>query len=295
MEITFLGTSGMQPTRERNLSAVLVSYNNENILIDCGEGTQRQFKFTDLKATRVTRILISHMHGDHIFGLPGFLQNLEVNNYSEVLRIYGPKGIKEFIDFIRKLGVFNKLKYVITEIKEGIICNEKTFLIKAYKLDHYGICYGFELIEKDRRKINLNYLKKFDLKQHPILKNLQQGKSIIWKNKKIDVNKATNLVKGKKIGFISDTKLCNNCYKIGKDVDLLISEATFIDELKEKAKEYKHLTAKQAAEIAKKSKVKKLNLNHFSQRYKDENIILKEAKSVFNNTECAKDFMKIKI
>ena len=295
MEITFLGTSGMQPTRERNLSAVLLSYNNENILIDCGEGTQRQFKFADLKATRVTKILISHLHGDHILGLPGFLQNLEVNNYSGKLKIYGPKGIKDFIEFIRKLGVFNKLKYEITEIKEGIICSEKTFLIKAHKLDHYGICYGFEFIEKDRRKINLDYLKKFDLKQHPILKNLQQGRSIVWKNKKIDVNKATNLISGKKIGFISDTKLCANCYKIGKNADLLISEATFIDELKEKAKEYRHLTAKQAAEIAKKSKAKKLVLNHFSQRYKDENIILKEAKIVFKNTECAKDFMKIRI
>ena len=133
------------------------------------------------------------------------------------------------------------------------------------------------------------------MKQHPILKNLQQGKSIVWKNKKIDVNKATNLISGKKIGFISDTKLCANCYKIGKNADLLISEATFIDELKEKAKEYRHLTAKQAAEIAKKSKAKKLVLNHFSQRYKDENIILKEAKIVFKNTECAKDFMKIRI
>lgn len=295
MEITFLGTSGMQPTKERNLFSILLNYENENILIDCGEGTQRQLKIADLKPTKLTKILISHMHGDHLFGLPGLMQNLEVNNYSGIIEIYGPKGIKEFFDFLFRLGVFVKLKYKIVEIKEGIICEGKTFYIKALKLDHRGLCYGFEFKEKDKRKIDINYLKKFGLKQHPILKNLQQGKSIIWNKKKIDVNKATNLVKGKKISFILDTKYCKNCLKLAKDSDILISEATYLDELKNKADEYKHLTAKQAALIAKKSKSKKLILTHFSQRYKDINEILKEAKSVFKNTECAEDFMKIKI
>ncbi|MBU0962905.1 MAG: ribonuclease Z [Nanoarchaeota archaeon] len=295
MEIVFLGTSAMQPTKERNLSAILLSYKNENILVDCGEGTQRQFRLMDLKPTKITKILITHLHGDHIFGLPGLMQNLEVNNYNGVLEIYGPKGTAEFFKFLFKLGVFVKLRYKITEIEDGIICNQKDFMIKAKKLDHGKLCYGYEFIEKDRRKINLNYLKKFGLKQHPILKNLQNGKSIIWNKKKIDVNKATNLIKGKKVSFVIDTAYCKNCISISKDSDLLISEATFIDELKDRAKEYKHLTAKQAAEIAKKSKSKKLVLTHFSQRYKNEDKILKEAKSVFKNTIAAKDFMKIEI
>lgn len=295
MEIIFLGTSGMQPTKERSLFSILLNYENENILIDCGEGTQRQLKIADLKATKLTKILISHLHGDHVFGLPGLMQNLEVNNYSGLIEIYGPKGIKEFFDFLFRLGVFERLRYKITEIKEGIVCEGKSYCIKALKLDHRGACYGFEFKEKDRRKIDINYLKKFGLKQHPILKNLQQGKSIIWNNKKIDVNKATKLIKGKKISFILDTKYCSNCLKLAKDSDILISEATYLDELKDKAEEYKHLTAKQAALIAKKSKSKRLILTHFSQRYKDVNEILKEAKSVFKNTECANDFMKIKV
>ncbi|MBS3155041.1 ribonuclease Z [Candidatus Woesearchaeota archaeon] len=295
MKITFLGTSAMQPTKERNLSAILLNYENENILVDCGEGTQRQFRLIDLKPTKITKILISHMHGDHIFGLPGLIQNLEVNNYNGMLEIYGPKGIKEFFNFLFKLGVFKKLKYKIIEIKEGIICKEKNFMIKASKLNHYGLCYGFEFLEKDKRKINLDYLKKFGLKQHPIIKNLQQGKSIIWEKKKIDVNKATTLIKGKKIAFVLDTVYCNNCLKLAKDADLVISEATFTDDLREKAKEYKHLTAKQAAEIAKKSKAKKLVLTHFSQRYKDINDVLKEAKSVFKETICAEDFLEINL
>ncbi|MDD5651489.1 MAG: ribonuclease Z [Candidatus Nanoarchaeia archaeon] len=295
MELTFLGTSAMQPTKERNLSAILLNYKNENILIDCGEGTQRQFRLVDLKPTKLTRILISHMHGDHIFGLPGLMQNLEVNNYSGTIEIYGPKGLKQFFSFLFKLGVFKKLKYKIIEINEGIILDTKEFLIKAYKLDHFGICYGFEFIEKDRRKINLNYLKKFGLKQHPIIKDLQNGKSIVWNKQKIDVKKATKIVEGKKIGFILDTKLTKNCYKIADKKDLVVSEATFDNSLEDKAEEYKHLTGKQAAEIAKKSKAKKLVLTHFSQRYKDESNILKEAKSVFKNTICAEDFTKIEI
>ena len=295
MEITFLGTSGMQPTRERNLSAILLSYKNENILFDCGEGTQRQLRLAGLKPTKITRIVISHLHGDHIFGLPGLMQNLEVNNYSGVIEIYGPKGIKEFFNFLFRLGVFKKLKYKITEIKEGLIIKNKDFMIRAYRLDHYGLCYGYEFVEMDRRKINLDYLKKFGLKQHPIIKNLQQGKSIIWEKKKIDVNKATTLIKGKKIAFVLDTVYCNNCLKLAKDADLVISEATFTDDLREKAKEYKHLTAKQAAEIAKKSKAKKLVLTHFSQRYKDINDVLKEAKSVFKETICAEDFLEINL
>lgn len=295
MELTFLGTSAMQPTKERNLSAILLNHKNENILIDCGEGTQRQFRFLDLKPTKLTRILISHMHGDHIFGLPGLMQNLEVNNYNGTIEIYGPKGIKEFFNFLFKLGVFTRLKYKIIEINEGVIIDTKEFLIKAHKLEHFGLCYGFEFIEKDRRKINLNYLKKFGLKQHPILKELQNGKSIIWEKKKIDVNKATNLIKGKKIGFILDTKLTKSCYKIAENADLVVSEATFVNELEDKAEEYRHLTAKQAAEIAKKSKSKKLVLTHFSQRYKNISDVLKEAKAVFKNTVCAEDFTKIEL
>ena len=285
----------MQPTRERNLSAILLSYKNENILFDCGEGTQRQLRLAGLKPTKITRIVISHLHGDHIFGLPGLMQNLEVNNYSGVIEIYGPKGIKEFFNFLFRLGVFKKLKYKITEIKEGLIIKNKDFMIRAYRLDHYGLCYGYEFVEMDRRKINLDYLKKFGLKQHPILGKLQEGKSIIWKGKRIDVKNATYLIKGKKVAFILDTAYCSNCLKLAKDADLLISESTFMDDLRDRAKEYKHLTSKQAALIAKKSKSKRLILTHFSQRYKNTSELLKEAKSVFKNTECAEDFMKVEV
>ncbi len=284
----------MQPTKERNLSSILLNYDSENILFDCGEGVQRQMKIAKIKPTRLTRVIISHLHPDHTIGLPGLLYNLYANEYKKTLHIYGPKGIREIVRFF--IGfVGKKIKYEIHEIISGTIIKEKKFSVKAIKLDHDIECYGFEFIESDKRKINLNYLKKFGLKQNPILKRLQEGKSITWKGNKIEVDKATKLIKGKKIAFIWDTKLCNNCRKIAKDADLLISESTFIDNLKQKASKYKHLTAKQAAEIAKKSNVKKLILTHISSRYKDGKEILKEAKNIFKNTKVAKDFMEVEI
>ncbi|MFA5176263.1 MAG: ribonuclease Z [Candidatus Nanoarchaeia archaeon] len=297
MKIIFLGTAAMQPTKDRSLFSIILNYNEESIMIDCGEGTQRQMKIAGLKPTKLTKILISHMHGDHLFGLPGLMQYLRANDYQKTLEIYGPSKLKDFLSCVIKTGTIEEnIKYNINEIKEGIIYSGKDFSIKALKLDHTGICYGFQFIEHDKRKIDLSYLKKFGLKQHPILKNLQQGKDIIWDGKKISANKATKLIKGKKIAFILDTKLCKNCYELAKDSDVLISEATYLDELKDRAELYKHMTVKQVAEIAKKANIQKLILTHFSQRYKDTKELENEAKKYFKKQViCAKDFLEIEI
>ncbi len=296
MKITFLGTGSMQPTRERNLSCTYLNYEAEHILFDCGEGTQRQMRIADLKPTKLTRIIISHFHADHVLGLGGLMRNLEVNGYTGTLQIYGPKGIEKFYNNIVNSAYYGTgLKVKLIEIKPGKIVDEPKFYIEAFALDHSVPSYGFSFVEKDKRKIDLDYLKKFGLKQHPILGDLQKGKDIVWEGKKITVKNATKLVKGKKISIILDTGYCENCIKIAKDADLLISESTFSIEEKDKAKEYKHLTSQDAAKIAKKSKVKKLILTHFSQRYKDEKILEQEAKKIFKNVESAKDFLEINI
>lgn len=294
MEIIFLGTSSMQPTKDRNLFSILFKHKTEKILIDCGEGTQRQLKIVGTAPTKINRLLLTHLHGDHINGLPGFLQNLYANQYKKTLEIYGPKGTKNLIKNVQKITT-GKVKLKIKEIKPGIVLKTDDLIIKAISLKHSTLTYGYSFEEPPKRKINLNYLKKFGLKKHPLLKKLQKGKNITYKGKKISVSKATYKVPGKKITFIVDTGYCQNAIKLAKNSDLLVCESTFIDELKERAKHYKHLTASQAATIAKKSKSKKLILTHFSQRYKSTDKILKQAKKIFKNTTCAKDFMKIKI
>ncbi len=279
------------PTSTRNHSSILFNYKDENILIDCGEGTQRQFRIAELNPLKITKILITHWHGDHILGLPGLLQNLYRNNYNKTLQIYGPKGTKEFLNKMFKwFYVDMKLKIEIEEIEEGIFFENHDFILKCTKLKHGVPCIGYSFLEKDKRKIEINYLKKFNLQNNPIIKELQKGKDIIWNGKKIKNKLATKLKKGKKISFILDTGYSNEIIKLVKNSDVLVCESTHADELKEKSEKYGHLTSKQAAAIAKKSKVRELILTHFSQRYKSTENLLKEAKSVFKNTKAANDF-----
>ncbi len=296
MKIVFLGTGAMQPTKERNLSAIYLNYESEHILFDCGEGTQRQMKIAGITPTKLTRVIISHFHADHVLGLGGLLRNLEANNYNKTLYLYGPKGLEKFFNnIINSAYHILNIKVKLIEINSGIIIDEQKFSIGAVPLKHSVPSYGFRFEEKPKRKINLEYLSKFGLKQDPILGELQRGKDISWKGKKITVKKATKLVKGKIVGLIFDTGVDKNCFKVAEDADLLIAESTFSEKEKEKAREYKHLTSADAAAIAKKSKSKKLILTHFSQRYKDVSELKKEAQKIFPNTTAAEDFLEVEV
>jgi len=281
----------MMPTATRNHSSILFNYKDENILVDCGEGTQRQFRVGNLNPLKITKILITHWHGDHVLGLPGLLQNLYRNNYNKTLEIYGPKGTKLFLQKMFEWFYSDiKLKISIKEVEEGIFFENQDFKLECTKLDHKVPCLGYSFIEKNKRKINMNYLKKFNLKNNPIIRELQLGKDIIWEGRKIKNKLATKTISGKKVSFILDTGFTKNILKLAKDSNVLICESTHGDELIEKAKKFKHLTSKQAALIAKQSKCKELILTHFSQRYKETNNLLKEAKRVFKNTSAANDF-----
>ncbi len=294
MEITFLGTSGMHPTKERNLFSILFTYGPENILIDCGEGTQRQLRMIDIPSTKITRIFLTHLHGDHVNGLLGLFQNLQANQYNKQLEIYGPLGLKKLMKNISEI-IGGRLEIKINEIQQGIIFKNKEFYVEAKELEHSVKVYGYSFIENDKRKMNLDYLKKFKLTKHPLLGELQKGNDIIYDKSKIKAKDATYLVKGKKLTVITDTRYCDNAVKLAKDSDVLVCESTYNKELKDKANEYKHLTSEDSAAIAKKSKSKKLILTHFSQRYPNVDFLVKEAKKIFKNTIDAKDFMKVEI
>ena len=296
INIIFLGTSSMIPTEERNHSSIFLSYKNEGILVDCGEGTQRQLRLAKIKPSKITKLLITHWHGDHILGIPGLIQNLGAHNYSKTLEIYGPKGSKKYLkNLLSGMSLRTNIKYIVFELSKGIFYKSQDFTLECTPLNHNIICLGYSFKEKDRRKINLSYLKKFGLKQHPILGKLQQGKTVTYKGKKISPSKATTLVKGKKVTIIMDTAPTKKAESLAKNSDLLITEATWGSELESLVEDRKHLTAELAAKLAKKSKSKKLILTHFSQRYKSLDQLKKEARKVFKNTLIAKDFMEIKV
>lgn len=294
MQITFLGTSSMVPTKDRNQIAVFLSHGSEGILFDCGEGTQRQFKIAGISLTKVTKILISHWHGDHVLGLPGLIQSLSSTDYNNTLEIYGPLGTKKRMEKMFEAFVFDKrLSFVVKEVKNGIFFENNEFQLEAYPLEHGIETLGFRFVEKDKRKIDMKKVKKFGIPTGPMLGKLQQNKPIEFNGKKIAPDDVSFVENGKKVAYVTDTTLCDNCYKIANDVDTLISEATYSSKLVDKSEEYGHMTAKQAAQIANKSNVKQLVLIHFSARYKNTQELEEDARDIFDNVICAKDFMRI--
>lgn len=294
MQITFLGTSSMVPTKDRNQIAVFLSYGSEGILFDCGEGTQRQFKIAGISLTKVTKILISHWHGDHVLGLPGLIQTLSSTDYNNTLEIYGPAGTKKRMEKMFEAFVFDKrLSFVVNEAKSGIFFENNDFQLEAHPLEHGIETLGFRFVEKDKRRIDMKKIKKFGIPAGPLLGKLQQGKTIELNGKKISPDDATFVEDGKKVAYITDTALCDNCYRIANDADILISEATYSSKLVGKSEEYGHMTAKQAAQIANKSNAKQLVLIHFSARYKNTQELEEDARDIFDNVICAKDFMRV--
>lgn len=296
MELTFLGTSDAIPTAERNHTSILLRYKEENILVDCGEGTQRQFRKAQLNIGKITRILITHWHGDHILGLPGILQSLALADYKRVLYIYGPKGTKKFVEEMQNVFKFTK-NYKI-EIKEvnGKFFETDDFYLESEAMTHLIPCNAYIFVKKGQIRIDKNLLKKEKIPSGPLLKRLKEGKDITYKGKKYSAKKLTFKEEDKKISFVLDTSFNKKIIPFVKNSDLLVCESTFSSELKDKAPEYGHLTSEEAAEIAKKSGSKKLILTHISQRYeKNKKKILDESKKIFKNSVLAEDLMGLEV
>jgi ribonuclease Z len=296
IKITFLGTGSAVPTAKRNHPSILLNYKEENILFDCGEGTQRQFRYAKINPCKITRLFISHWHGDHVLGIPGLLQTLMLNEYNKTLQIYGPKDTKKKIKKI--LSIFEKvgnLKINIKELTEKDKIETSEFIINTKELNHGTPCLAYSFREKDKLRINKEKLKKLGIENSPELKKLKQGKDIKINGKKINHKDLTEQNKGKKITLIFDTKFNTQLIEFAKDSDMLISEATYLDE-EELAKEHKHQTIAQATTLAKESNSKKLVLFHLSQRYeKDLKEFSDTATKKFKNSIIAKDLMEISV
>lgn len=299
IEITFLGTGGMVPTKDRNVQGIYLDYKGEGILLDCGEGTQRQMNIAGINRLKVKKVLLSHWHGDHVSGLIGLIQTLGNTEEPKKLVIYGPKGTKLHMNHLLNSCEFDlRLHLEINELNiknKAVIFENDDYMIEAAPLEHSVPCLGYRFIEKDTRNINMAKAKKLGLKEGPLLGKLQRGETVDVKGKKIHPDDVSKIRTGKKIAFILDTLLTKNCYELAEEADLLVSEANFDSSLAEKARKSKHMTTEQVALIANKANVKKLILTHFSQRYKTLHDLEEEAKGLFKNTVMAFDFMKVKV
>jgi ribonuclease Z len=292
-EVTILGSSSATPVYNRNPTAQLLNCNEKFYLIDCAEGTQQQLIKFGLKASKIDYIFISHLHGDHYFGLIGLLSSMHLNGRIKPLYIYGPKAIKEILELQFKHSDTN-LKYElvyfdINATQSEVIFENNDVSVETIILNHRIPCTGFKFTEKKRlRKLLVEKLEKDNiaLDLYPLLKRgvdltLPSGEVI----KNIDYT--TDSATPKSYAYCSDTLYDESYFPSIKNCDTLYHEATFLHEMIERAKETHHTTALQAAEVAKIVGAKKLLIGHFSSRYKTLGPILDEAKSVFDNTELA--------
>ncbi len=293
--LVFLGTSDAIPSKERNHTSILLNHKNENILIDCGEGTQRQLRIAKINPGKITRLLITHWHGDHVLGIPGLLQTLSFSGYNQTFFIYGPKGTKEFVNQILKTFAFQQNFKIEVQEVSGKFFETEDFYLEAEKMTHGVPCNAYSFVKKSLLRIDKKKLEKTKL-SGPIISKFKEGKNITFNGKTFLAKNLTYQEEGKKISFVLDTSFNDKIIPFVKNSDLLICESTFGDELKDKADEYKHLNASKSAEIAKKSKSKKLILTHISQRYtKNPKDILNSAKKIFKNSVLAQDFDKFEI
>jgi ribonuclease Z len=298
VEVTFLGTSSMFPTKDRNHAAMLLRREGDYLLFDCGEGTQRQLRIAGISPYKIDRIFITHWHGDHSLGIGGIIQSLSASRRERDLKIFGPE-VKKRVKSIMDTYVFHKSYNVVCEDVDSpdadIVDKTDNWEVSAINVRHGPRCLAYSFEESGIRKIDLDYVGKFGLKQHRILGRLQKGEDIMWKGKLIKAEDSTYVKPGKKIVYITDTEFDRALIEFSEGADLLVCEATYGDDKKHMAMERTHFTASDAANLAKESGAKKLVLTHFSQRYPSVKPLVKEAKEIFDNTVAAEDFMTLKV
>jgi ribonuclease Z len=298
MKATFLGTGGSVPTKKRNLPSLAVRTDGGLVLFDCGEGTQRQFLIAKLGFNRRMKILISHMHADHVLGIPGLLHSMSFMGRSRDLEIYGPSGIREFVKCATETVKFASLFPVRTfEAHPGTVTRTETYSIEAAWADHDVPCLAYALIENDKPgRFHPGKARKLGIPKGPLWKTLQTGKSIMVGNRKIEASTVVDHArKGLKITYAIDTRPCDRVVRLGRGSDLLVHDGTFASDASERAREYGHSTVADAARIAKKSRVKTLALTHVSAMYENPKRLLLEAKRIFPKSLVAEDLKSIEL
>ena len=301
MKLSILGCNSATPLENSHTTSQVLEFKDHLFLIDCGEGTQIQLRYQKIRFSRIKHIFISHLHGDHFYGLVGLISTFRLLGRTSDLHVYGPKGIKKIITLQLKLANswtnYNLFFHELESKTSQIIFEDDDLTITTIPLDHRIYTNGFLFREKPgQRRLDIDKIKDFKIKPYDY-QNLKLGKDLITEDGKTILNEALTMDPHsvKTYAFCSDTAYNESIIPLIKSVDLLYHEATFLDLHENLAKKTKHSTAKQAAKIAKLSRVKRLVLGHFSSRYKDKSQFIIEAKSVFDRVELASDGKIIKL
>lgn len=299
MKLTFLGTGAGMPSKQRNVSSIALltpQQMNEIWLFDCGEATQHQILQTTLKPRKITKIFITHLHGDHIFGLPGLLSSRSFLDGTKPLTIYGPKGIQKFVETSLTVSQTH-LTYPINfvEVQKGQVFSNEYLSVYSEELTHGITSYGYKIIEKDRPgRLLVERLRAKGIEPGPIYQQIKENEVTITEEGKKLFRKdfVGPTQRGRKICILGDTKAAHQAIDFVKNADLLVHEATFSHIHRDLAEQYNHTTAKEAALLAKEAEVKQLILTHISSRYQQEEMIFlkREAADIFPKVLIAHDF-----
>ena len=295
MRLTILGCYAATPRTLTNPTAQVLEINNHIILIDCGEGTQVELRRRKVKFSRINHIFISHLHGDHFFGLPGLISTMRLLGREKELHVYGPKGIKEAITLLLKLGDswtnYPLLFHELTSKEPELVFDDKKISVTTIPLNHRIYTNGFLFKEKEgKRKLNIDAAQYYGIDK-AYYQNIKNGKDITLDNGETIRNKELTFdpPKPKSYAFCSDTVYDTNLSEQLKGVDVLYHESTFLESESELATKTKHSTALQAAKTAKAANVKTLVLGHYSTRYKSIELFKEEATTIFSNVLLADD------
>lgn len=292
-DIIILGCSSQQPTRFRNHGAYLVRWNNEGLLFDPGEGTQRQFIYANVAPPVVTRIFISHFHGDHCLGLGSMLMRLNLDKVTHPIHCYYPASGKKYFDRLRYCCIYRENIQVIEHPVHapGIVHDDGKFRIEADFLDHGVENVGWRVIEPDTIKFHKEQLDQLKI-QGPAVKKLQKEGKICSEGRWVLLEEVSHVRTGDIFAYVVDTRPCPAAVALARNAKVLICESTYKDEERHLADEYHHMTSKQAAEIAREANAKMLILTHFSARYQNPEELGEEAKEIFPNTFVADDLRR---
>lgn len=295
MRLTVLGCYAATPRTLTNPTSQVLEINNQVVLIDCGEGTQVELRRHKIKFSRINHIFISHLHGDHFFGLPGFISTMRLLGREKALHVYGPKGIKEAITLLLKLGDswtnYPLLFHELTSKEQELIFEDDKISVTTIPLDHRVYTNGYLFREKlGKRKLNVTAAEKYGIDK-AYYNNIKNGKNITLDNGTIVSNSELTFdpPEPKSYAFCSDTVYDESLAEKIKNVDVLYHESTFLETETDLAVKTKHATAKQAAMVAKKANVKTLLLGHYSTRYKSIVLFKEEASTIFPNVVLAND------
>ena len=292
-DLIILGTSSQQPTRYRNHGAYLFRWNNEGLLFDPGEGTQRQFIFADIAPTVITRIFVSHFHGDHCLGLGSILMRLNLDKVTHPIHCYYPASGKKYFDRLRFGTSYHELIQVVEHPveKAGIVHDDGSFLIEATFLEHGIDNIGWRITEAPSRKFDRQKLQQYGI-QGPNVTLLEKNKELIIDSRRITLDDVSEVRPGESIAVVIDTRVCSQAVEIAKNARILLAESTYLEEERDLARKHYHLTAKDAAIMASEAGAEELILTHFSARYLNAKVFEDEARPYFANTHAAEDLRR---